>query len=101
MMPVPPNLLTSATVPTFSIIQRYILEVFNKQPCLWQMKVVEAILRGDKDVLCIAGTGMGKTLTFALVLARACPRPPLTLDTTTTSLALVHISTSALARHVT
>ncbi|KIK91642.1 hypothetical protein PAXRUDRAFT_149057, partial [Paxillus rubicundulus Ve08.2h10] len=31
-------------------------------PCLWQLKVAEAFLKGDKDVLCTAGTGMGKTL---------------------------------------
>ena len=32
-------------------------------PCLWQLKVVEAILKCDQDVICIVGTGMGKTLT--------------------------------------
>ena len=32
------------------------------------MKVAMAILRGDKDLLCIAGTGMGKTLTFWMPL---------------------------------
>ncbi|KAG1793668.1 uncharacterized protein HD556DRAFT_1217435, partial [Suillus plorans] len=31
-------------------------------PCLWQLKVAHALLKGDQDVLCIAGTGMGKTL---------------------------------------
>ncbi len=36
---------------------------FGKRPCLWQIKVTEEILKG-KDVVSIAGTGMGKTLTF-------------------------------------
>ncbi|KAJ6600189.1 P-loop containing nucleoside triphosphate hydrolase protein, partial [Mycena sp. CBHHK59/15] len=36
------------------------------QPCLWQIKVVEAILKRDGDVVCISATGSGKTLTFWL-----------------------------------
>ncbi|KIJ14136.1 hypothetical protein PAXINDRAFT_45804, partial [Paxillus involutus ATCC 200175] len=43
-------------------------EVFGVRPCLWQLKVVEAILKREKDVLCMAGTGMGKTLTFWIPL---------------------------------
>ncbi|KIK82260.1 hypothetical protein PAXRUDRAFT_75572, partial [Paxillus rubicundulus Ve08.2h10] len=37
-------------------------------PCLWQLKVAKALLKGDKDVLCTAGTGMGKTLGFWMPL---------------------------------
>ncbi|KAF9222188.1 hypothetical protein BS17DRAFT_636574, partial [Gyrodon lividus] len=37
-------------------------------PCLWQLKVAEALLKGDQDVLCVAGTRMGKTLTFWMPL---------------------------------
>jgi superfamily II DNA/RNA helicase len=37
-------------------------------PCLWQIKVVKAILKRDGDVVCIAATGSGKTLTFWLPL---------------------------------
>lgn len=33
-------------------------------PCLWQVKVALATLRGDKHVVSIARTGSGKTLTF-------------------------------------
>ncbi|KAG1902957.1 uncharacterized protein F5891DRAFT_893135, partial [Suillus fuscotomentosus] len=35
---------------------------------LWQLKVAEALLKGDHDVLCTAGTGMGKTLGFWIAL---------------------------------
>ncbi|KAG1741906.1 uncharacterized protein EDB91DRAFT_1034681, partial [Suillus paluster] len=37
-------------------------------PCLWQIEVVHTILRGDKDVISIAATGSGKTLTFWMPL---------------------------------
>ncbi|KAG1721898.1 uncharacterized protein EDB91DRAFT_1003178, partial [Suillus paluster] len=37
-------------------------------PCLWQIEVVHIILRGDKDVISIAATGSGKTLTFWMPL---------------------------------
>ncbi|KAG1896740.1 uncharacterized protein F5891DRAFT_906803, partial [Suillus fuscotomentosus] len=37
-------------------------------PCLWQLKVAQALLKGDSDVICTAGTGMGKTLGFWLPL---------------------------------
>ncbi|KIK91054.1 hypothetical protein PAXRUDRAFT_799252 [Paxillus rubicundulus Ve08.2h10] len=43
-------------------------EIFNDRPCLWQLKVAEALLKGDQDVLCVAGTGMGKALTFWMPL---------------------------------
>ncbi|KAG0701802.1 hypothetical protein DFH29DRAFT_757003, partial [Suillus ampliporus] len=37
-------------------------------PCLWQLKVARALLQGNHDVLCIAGTGVGKTLGFWIPL---------------------------------
>ncbi|KAG1785093.1 uncharacterized protein HD556DRAFT_1250454, partial [Suillus plorans] len=37
-------------------------------PCLWQVKVALTLLKGDKDILCIAGTGMGKILGFWIPL---------------------------------
>lgn len=38
------------------------------EPCLWQLRVVETLLKRDKDVISIAETGAGKTLTFMLPL---------------------------------
>lgn len=35
-------------------------------PRRWQLRVYEEIREGKKDVVVIAGTGSGKTLTFAL-----------------------------------
>jgi hypothetical protein len=37
-------------------------------PCKWQVTVVEAILKKDKDVILIAAMGSGKTLTFWTVV---------------------------------
>ncbi|KAF8171787.1 P-loop containing nucleoside triphosphate hydrolase protein [Mycena galopus ATCC 62051] len=42
--------------------------VFGYRPCLWQIKVVRAILKRDRDVVSIAATGSGKTLTFWMPL---------------------------------
>ncbi len=69
-MPVPA--LPSET-PSLSAICDKAQEVFSKRPCLWQLKIAEAFLKGDRDIVCIAGTGMGKTLTFWLPLL-FCPR---------------------------
>ncbi|KAG1803247.1 P-loop containing nucleoside triphosphate hydrolase protein, partial [Suillus subaureus] len=41
---------------------------FGIRPCLWQLKIAEALLKGDHDVLCTVGTGMGKTLVFWMPL---------------------------------
>ncbi|KAF9494256.1 hypothetical protein BDN71DRAFT_1393603, partial [Pleurotus eryngii] len=41
-------------------------------PCLWQVSITLAILHHDEDIIFIAGTGMGKTLTFWLPLL-LCP----------------------------
>ncbi|KIK72854.1 hypothetical protein PAXRUDRAFT_179790, partial [Paxillus rubicundulus Ve08.2h10] len=35
---------------------------------LWQLKIAEAFLKGDHDIVCIAGMSMGKTLSFWLPL---------------------------------
>jgi superfamily II DNA/RNA helicase len=38
-------------------------EVFSFTPCLWQIRVVRAILTGD-DVITITKTGSGKYMTY-------------------------------------
>ncbi|KAF8833552.1 hypothetical protein BDN67DRAFT_916726 [Paxillus ammoniavirescens] len=43
-------------------------QVFPKRPCLWQLKIAKGFLKGDRDIVCIVGTGMDKTLTFWLPL---------------------------------
>ena len=53
---------------SLSVIRERAKEVFKKTPCLWQLKIAEAFLRHDRDIICIAGTGMGKTLSFWLPL---------------------------------
>jgi len=55
-------------VPSFDEIRLKTFENFKKVPCAWQIHVCEAVLRGDRDVISIAGTGMGKTLTFWMPL---------------------------------
>ncbi|KAJ7207018.1 hypothetical protein C8J57DRAFT_1727419 [Mycena rebaudengoi] len=57
----PDNLLLSE-------IRDKIEAVFGYRPCLWQIKVVRAILKRDRDVVSIAATGSGKTLTFWMPL---------------------------------
>ncbi|KAI6119773.1 P-loop containing nucleoside triphosphate hydrolase protein [Pisolithus croceorrhizus] len=51
-------------MPTLSEIRYHVQDKFGICPCHWQLKVAEALLKGDSDVVCIAGTGMGKTLGF-------------------------------------
>ena len=41
---------------------------FGYRPCLWQIRVVQALLKNDKDVVSISATGSGKTLTFWMPL---------------------------------
>ncbi|KAI5992437.1 P-loop containing nucleoside triphosphate hydrolase protein [Pisolithus albus] len=55
-------------LPSLSNFQTRTQPVFGVRPCLWQVRVAEEILRGEKDVICMAGTGMGKTLTFWMPL---------------------------------
>ncbi|KAJ7165024.1 P-loop containing nucleoside triphosphate hydrolase protein [Mycena filopes] len=53
---------------SFAEIRVKALASLGYHPCLWQIKVVEAILKRDGDVVCISATGSGKTLTFWLPL---------------------------------
>lgn len=58
----------ASELPTVEEIRRKTLLHFKRRPCLWQCEVTRAILRGDRDVVCISGTGSGKTLTFWMPL---------------------------------
>lgn len=58
----------SDSVPPLSEIRDRTQHAFGHRPCLWQIKAVQAILKGDKDVITIAETGSGKTLTFFMPL---------------------------------
>jgi len=41
---------------------------FGYCPCLWQIRVVQALLKNDKDVVSISATGSAKSLTFWMPL---------------------------------
>src|ERR1700759_4825463 len=56
------------SVPSFDEIRSRTLEHFGKRPCAWQVHVCKEVLHGDRDIISIAGTGMGKTLTFWMPL---------------------------------
>ena len=58
----------SSRVPSINEIRSRTLETFGKRPCLWQARICQAVLNGDQDIISIAGTGMGKTLTFWMPL---------------------------------
>jgi hypothetical protein len=64
IMPEPPK----QKIPSLLEIQRRTWEVLGYWPCLWQIHIVEAILKHDKDILAIAATGSRKTLTFWMPL---------------------------------
>lgn len=51
-------------VPSIRAITEKTEELLGHRPCVWQCKVAQAILCGEKDIVCISGTGSGKTLTF-------------------------------------
>jgi superfamily II DNA/RNA helicase len=60
--------LPKPITPSFAEIRKRTQEVLGYRPCLWQIQVVEAILKHDKDIISIAVTGAGKTLTFWMPL---------------------------------
>lgn len=48
-------------------VQKDVEQVFGFKPCLWQIRVVRAVLAGE-DVITIAPTGSGKSLTYWIPL---------------------------------
>ena len=48
-------------------VQRRVEEVFGFKPCLWQICVARAVLAGE-DVITVAPTGSGKSLTYWIPL---------------------------------
>lgn len=68
MVPSPTGIHLPRALPSLSNIRTHTQRVFGVRPCLWQLRVAETISKGEKDVICVAGTGMGKTLTFWMPL---------------------------------
>ena len=44
-------------------VRKHVESFFGVRPCLWQIRVIRAVLAGD-DVITIAPTGLGKSLTY-------------------------------------
>ncbi|KAI6006039.1 P-loop containing nucleoside triphosphate hydrolase protein [Pisolithus albus] len=59
---------SSPEIPSVEDIRNKTIASFGKRPCLWQVRVTQAFLKGSQDIVCIAGTSMGKTLTFWMPL---------------------------------
>jgi len=72
---------SSVNLPSYSEIWDCTEKAFGLCPCLWQIKVTEAILKRNRDVVSIAGMGMGKTLTFWMPLL-FCPKNSLQIIVT-------------------
>lgn len=63
-----PATTRSEDLPTVDEIREKTLRLLGRRPCLWQCKVTLSLLRGDRDIVCVSGTGSGKTLTFWMPL---------------------------------
>src|ERR1700690_1775334 len=61
------SLLPALPLPSFSEITEKTIQVFCKCPCLFQIRLCHAQLQ-YKDIVSIAPTGSGKTLTFLMPL---------------------------------
>jgi superfamily II DNA helicase RecQ len=49
-------------------VQKQVEAIFGFCPCLWQIRVIQAILNGD-DVITIAPTGSRKSMTYWMPLS--------------------------------
>ncbi|KIJ91191.1 hypothetical protein K443DRAFT_33111, partial [Laccaria amethystina LaAM-08-1] len=58
---------TSQTL-LLSHIRDKVKECFGYCPCLWQIRMVQALLKNDNNVVSILPTGSGKSLTFWMPL---------------------------------
>jgi len=58
----------SPALPSLDELRKATQKTFGRRPCLWQLKVAQAVLKQDRDVILIAATGSGKTLTFWMPL---------------------------------
>ncbi|KAH9936346.1 P-loop containing nucleoside triphosphate hydrolase protein, partial [Fomitopsis serialis] len=54
--------------PSYSEIRRRTIEVYGQRPCILQIQICAAILRGDLNVAACARTGFGKSLAFMMPL---------------------------------
>lgn len=52
-------------------IRRLVYTKFKKRACLFQIKIAQALRERKKDVVAIAATGSGKTLSFWIPLLMA------------------------------
>ncbi|KZT63657.1 P-loop containing nucleoside triphosphate hydrolase protein, partial [Daedalea quercina L-15889] len=55
-------------VPSLEEVRAKTSDVFQRHPCSWQAEAVQQAVKGDNDVVLIAPTGSGKTLTFWMPL---------------------------------
>ena len=60
--------MSTPQIPTLDEIREKTLAVFGCDPCRWQSLSCQASLGGDNDIINIAPTGAGKTLTFWMPL---------------------------------
>ncbi|KAF7796580.1 hypothetical protein EIP86_007761, partial [Pleurotus ostreatoroseus] len=59
---------SNTSIPSYAEIRERTLRVFERRACLWQCQVTQAILKKQKDVVAVAPTGAGKTLSFWMPL---------------------------------
>ncbi len=55
-------------VPTLEEIREKSFAQLGRNPCQWQARVAQEILKGENDVICVAPTGAGKTFVFWIPL---------------------------------
>jgi len=55
-------------IPSLIELQDATAKKFGQNPCLWQVKTTQAILKGDWDSILISATGSSKMLTFWMPL---------------------------------